>query len=103
MLTAIADFVGLIGGYIVAYFMLNQTGSQYWTTAYRILEWNDLVQGLLKPFVFAIVIALVGCFYGIRTTGGTQGVGRATTQAVVVASVWIFILNLFITRIFVNL
>jgi phospholipid/cholesterol/gamma-HCH transport system permease protein len=57
----------------------------------------------LKPFVFAIIVALVGCFYGIRTTGGTQGVGRANTQAVVVASVWIFILNLFITRIFVNL
>ena len=103
MLTVIADFVGLIGGFIIAYFMLHQTGSQYWTTAYRILEWNDLAQGLLKPFIFAIVIALVGCFYGIRTTGGTQGVGRATTQAVVVASVWIFILNLFITRIFVNL
>lgn len=103
MLTAIADFVGLIGGFIIAYFMLNQTASQYWQTAYRILEWNDLAQGLLKPFLFALVIALVGCFYGIRTTGGTQGVGRATTQAVVVASVWIFIINLFITRIFVNL
>lgn len=103
MLTAIADFVGLIGGFIVAYFMLNQTASQYWQTAYRILEWNDLAQGLLKPFLFALVIALVGCFYGMRTTGGTQGVGRATTQAVVVASVWIFIINLFITRIFVNL
>jgi phospholipid/cholesterol/gamma-HCH transport system permease protein len=58
---------------------------------------------LLKPFVFAIIISLVGCFYGIRTTGGTQGVGRATTQAVVVASVWIFVVNLFITQIFVNL
>lgn len=103
MLTVIADFVGLVGGFIIAHFMLNQTSSQFWTTAYRALEWNDLAQGLLKPFVFAIVVALVGCFYGIRTTGGTQGVGRATTQAVVVASVWIFVLNLFITRIFVNL
>jgi phospholipid/cholesterol/gamma-HCH transport system permease protein len=102
-LTVIADFVGLIGGFIIAYFLLNITASQYWNTAYRALEWNDLVQGLLKPFLFALVISLVGCFYGIRTTGGTQGVGRATTQAVVVASVWIFVLNLFITRIFVNL
>ncbi|MBI3280300.1 MAG: ABC transporter permease [Acidobacteria bacterium] len=102
MLTIIADFVGLVGGFIVAYYLLNLTAGQYWTPAYQILEWNDIAQGLLKPFVFALVISLVGCFYGIRTTGGTQGVGRATTQAVVVASVWIFILNLFITRIFVN-
>lgn len=103
LLTVISDFVGLVGGFIIAYFMLNQTFSQYWQIAWRALEWNDLAQGLLKPFVFAIVIALVGCFYGIRTSGGTQGVGRATTQAVVIASVWIFILNVFITRIFVSL
>lgn len=103
LLTVIADFVGLVGGFIVASLLLHQTASQYWTTAYRALEWNDLAQGLLKPFCFAIIVALVGCFYGMRTTGGTQGVGRATTQAVVVASVWIFIVNLFITQIFVNL
>lgn len=103
LLTVIADFVGLVGGFVIAYFMLNLTPDQYWTTAYQALEWNDLAQGLLKPFVFAIVISLVGCFYGIRTTGGTQGVGRATTQAVVIASVWIFVLNLLITRVFVNL
>jgi phospholipid/cholesterol/gamma-HCH transport system permease protein len=103
LLTVIADFVGLVGGFLIAYTMLHQTGSQYWNTAYRALEWNDLAQGLLKPFMFALIVALVGCFYGMRTTGGTQGVGRATTQAVVVASVWIFIVNLFITQIFVNL
>ena len=103
MLTAIADFVGLVGASIVASLMLNQTQSQFWQTAWRALEWNDLAQGLLKPFMFAIIIALVGCFYGMRTTGGTQGVGRATTQAVVSAIVWIFILNLFITRIFTSL
>jgi phospholipid/cholesterol/gamma-HCH transport system permease protein len=101
MLTAIADLVGLVGGFVIAYFRLRLTGSQYWNTAYQALEWNDLAQGLLKPFVFALIIALVGCFYGIRTSGGTQGVGRATTQAVVVASVWIFVLNFFITQIFV--
>jgi phospholipid/cholesterol/gamma-HCH transport system permease protein len=103
LLTIIADFVGLVGGFIIAYFTLNQTSSQYWNSAWRALVWGDVAQGLLKPFVFALVIALVGCFYGMRTTGGTQGVGRATTQAVVVASVWIFVLTLFITRIFVNL
>jgi phospholipid/cholesterol/gamma-HCH transport system permease protein len=103
LLTVIADFVGLCGGFVIAYFTLNQTASQFWTSAYQALEYNDIVQGLLKPFVFAFVISLVGCFYGLRTSGGTQGVGRATTQAVVVASVWIFVITALITRIFVNL
>jgi phospholipid/cholesterol/gamma-HCH transport system permease protein len=103
MLTVIADFVGLIGCYLVASLLLRQTASQFWQTAWRALEWNDLAQGLLKPFAFGIIISLVGCFYGMRAAGGTQGVGRATTQAVVVAIVWIFIVNLFLTQIFVNL
>src|SRR4051812_7705348 len=94
MLTVIADLVGLVGCYLIAYLLLNQTSSQFWNTAWRALEWNDLLQGLLKPFVYALIISLVGCYYGMRTTGGTQGVGRATTQAVVVSIVWIFILNL---------
>jgi phospholipid/cholesterol/gamma-HCH transport system permease protein len=100
LLTIIADFVGLVGGAGIAYLFLNISNSQYWTTAWMILQYNDLVQGLIKPFVFAIIIALVGCFYGMRTTGGTQGVGRATTKAVVVASVWIFVITSMITRIF---
>ena len=104
LLTIIADFVGLIGGYMVAVPLLRlTTASQYWNNAWRSLEYNDIAQGLLKPFLFAIIIALVGCLYGMRTSGGTQGVGKATTQAVVVASVWIFIVTAVITRIFVNL
>jgi phospholipid/cholesterol/gamma-HCH transport system permease protein len=103
LLTVIADFIGLIGGFLIAYFLLNITSSQYWTSAWQILEYNDLVQGLLKPFLFAIVVALVGCFYGLRTAGGTEGVGRATTTAVVVASVWIFVLTAFLDPLFVNL
>jgi phospholipid/cholesterol/gamma-HCH transport system permease protein len=104
LLTILADFIGLIGGWMVSCPMLGLTNStHYWNTAWRILEYNDLAQGLLKPFVFAIVLALVGCFYGMRTTGGTQGVGRATTQAVVVASVWIVVLTFIIGRVFVSL
>lgn len=104
LLTIIADFIGIIGGYLIAVPMLAlTTSSQYWNNAWRSLEYNDITQGLLKPLVFAYIIALVGCLYGIRTTGGTQGVGRATTQAVVVASVWIFVCTFLITRIFVNI
>jgi phospholipid/cholesterol/gamma-HCH transport system permease protein len=103
LLTIIADFIGLFGGYLIASARFDIQFSQYWTTAWQALEYNDVVQGLLKPFAFALIIALVGCFYGMRTSGGTEGVGRATTRAVVVSSIWIFITTTFIAQIFVNL
>jgi phospholipid/cholesterol/gamma-HCH transport system permease protein len=103
LLTIIADFMGILGGYVIAIMLMQITPGQYWTTAWRALAFNDVVQGLLKPFAFAVVISLVGCHYGISTKGGTQGVGRSTTQAVVVASIWIIVITFFIGRIFVNL
>jgi phospholipid/cholesterol/gamma-HCH transport system permease protein len=103
LLTAIADFVALLGGLLIAVAIIGNTADQYWNSAIDVLELNDVLQGLSKPFVFAIIIALVGCFYGLRTTGGTQGVGRATTQAVVVASVWVFVIDVLITQIFVSI
>jgi phospholipid/cholesterol/gamma-HCH transport system permease protein len=103
LLTIIADLIGMLGGFLIAYFTLRLPSSEYWTPAYQILEYNDLVQGLLKPFMFAFIISLVGCYYGLQTTGGTQGVGRATTQAVVVACVWIFVLDALLGRIFVHM
>jgi phospholipid/cholesterol/gamma-HCH transport system permease protein len=103
LLTIIADFIGLIGGYLIAWSQLNIPGSQYWTSTWQSLQYNDVVQGLVKPFAFGIIIALVGCFYGMRTTGGTQGVGRATTKAVVISSIWIFVVTFFIGKIFVNI
>ncbi len=103
LLTIIADFVGIFGGFVIAYFVLAMTPDQYWSTSWQSLGYSDIAQGLLKPFVFAFAIALVGCYYGLSTTGGTQGVGRSTTQAVVVSSVVIFFITFFITRIFVNL
>jgi phospholipid/cholesterol/gamma-HCH transport system permease protein len=102
LLTILSDFVGIFGGFIVAYFLLNLTPTEYWSSSWRALEWNDVAQGLLKPFVFAFAVSLVGCYYGLNTTGGTQGVGRSTTQAVVVASVMIFFLTFFLTKIFVG-
>jgi len=69
LLTIIADFVGLVGGYLVAVPLLARTtSSQYWNNAYRMLEYNDITQGLLKAFLYAIIIALVGCHYGLQTT-----------------------------------
>jgi phospholipid/cholesterol/gamma-HCH transport system permease protein len=101
LLTIIADFVGIFAGWVISITFLTLTSRQYWSSSWRALGWSDVAQGLIKPFVFAFVVALVGCFYGLRTSGGTQGVGRATTQAVVTASVLIMILTYFITQIFV--
>jgi phospholipid/cholesterol/gamma-HCH transport system permease protein len=102
LLTIIADFVGMVGGYLIAKFVLSIESRQYWTSVWRALEWNDVTQGLLKPLVFAMIVSLMGCFYGLRTTGGTQGVGKSTTQAMVLATVFIFVLDVLITKVFVS-
>jgi phospholipid/cholesterol/gamma-HCH transport system permease protein len=104
LLTVLADFVGLVGGYVVACTMLHlTTASEYWSSAWHAIGYDDIAQGLVKPFIFAIVLSLVGCYYGMQTKGGTQGVGRATTQAVVVASVWVVVLTFIIGRVFVTM
>ena len=98
LLTAISDFIGLVGGYLISHFQLRLDPVQYWTRAIHALEFGDLVQGLVKPFIFGFILSTVGCYYGLSVKGGTQGVGRATTQAVVTASVLILVSNFFITR-----
>jgi phospholipid/cholesterol/gamma-HCH transport system permease protein len=102
LLTIIADFVGMVGGFLIAKFVLSIESRQYWTSVWRALEWNDVTQGLLKPLIFAMIVSLMGCFYGLRTTGGTQGVGKSTTQAMVLATVFIFVLDVLITKVFVS-
>ncbi len=99
LLVAIADFVGLIGGFVVAHFTLRLGAVQFWTRAIDALVPGDIVQGLLKPLIFAFVIATIGCYQGLRVTGGTQGVGRATTSAVVLSSVLVIVLDAFLSRI----
>ena len=98
LLTAMADFMGLIGGYLVSFFTLRLNGVTFWTRAINVLEFSDLMQGLTKPIVFGFIIATVGCYQGLTVRGGTQGVGRATTQAVVTASVFILVSNFFLTK-----
>ncbi|SPE24296.1 conserved membrane hypothetical protein [Candidatus Sulfopaludibacter sp. SbA3] len=102
ILVVIADFVGLVGGWLIALFYLAMSSKQYWTSAWQALRWKDVGEGLFKPFIFAMVISLVGCYCGMRTTGGTQGVGRSTTQAMVIATVLILFFDLLITKIWVS-
>jgi phospholipid/cholesterol/gamma-HCH transport system permease protein len=98
LLTAMADFLGLIGGFLVSFFTLRLGAVAFWTRAIDILEFSDLMQGLTKPIIYGFIIATVGCYQGLTVRGGTQGVGRATTQAVVTASVFILVSNFFLTK-----
>lgn len=99
LLVAVADFVGLVGGFVVAHFTLRLGAVQFWTRAIDALDPGDIVQGMVKPLIFAFVIATIGCHQGLRVKGGTQGVGRATTSAVVLSSVTVIVLDAFLSRI----
>ena len=99
MLTIVADSMGMLGGFATSFFMIHMNPEQYWTSALHALEYEDIIEGLIKPFVFAFIVSLVGCYYGLTTRGGTEGVGRSTTQAVVAASVMILVSDFFITKI----
>ena len=103
LLTVLADFAGVMGGYLVSITTAKLTGPEYWHTAYQSLTFRDFTQGLIKPILFAVVISLVGCYFGLKTEGGTEGVGRSTTQAVVVASVLIIMLDTVITRFLIGI
>jgi len=98
LLTILSDFFGMLGGYLVSSYTVHLTSVEYWTSAYQALSFQDVTQGLIKPFLFAIIVALVGCYYGLSTRGGTEGVGRSTTQAVVAASVMILVVDFFVTK-----
>jgi len=97
-LSIISDLVGLAGGFMISYLLLGLDANQYWTTAYQSLRFGDVFMGLTKPMLFGYIIATIGCYYGLSAKGGTQGVGRATTQAVVAASVLILVSDFFLTR-----
>lgn len=98
LLTAMMVFVGLLGGCVASVFTLRLTAIEFWRRAIDALEFPDLMQGFSKAVVFGFILATVGCYKGLRVRGGTQGVGRATTQSVVISSVLIIVADLFLTK-----
>ena len=97
-LTILGDLLGLCGGSVVATVLLGLDLRQYWTTAWQILVFQDVFIGLTKPVVFGFIIATVGCYFGISTKGGTQGVGRSTTEAVVASMILVIATDVVVTR-----
>ena len=103
VLTVVADTLGITAGWIIAVTNLRVGSSVYWTSVVEGLYLEDTWQGLIKPFALGFVIVTIGCHVGLRTTGGTQGVGRATTSAVVVASVAVIAVDFFLTPLLIEL
>jgi phospholipid/cholesterol/gamma-HCH transport system permease protein len=107
VLTIVNDFAGILGGSVIAKLYIGIPSSLYWRTVFeqmisggftlRVIP-NDLIQGLVKPFVFGGIISLTGCHFGLKTTGGTEGVGQATTRTVVTASILILVVDYFLTQ-----
>lgn len=97
ILVIFADIIGILGGYLVSVQILGTNPTLYFQRTWNFLELDDLYIGLLKAFFFGIIIATISCYQGFSTQGGAEGVGRATTQAVVFSSLTILISNYFIT------
>ena len=99
-LTIYADCIGMLGGYFVSVFKLGISSHQYLKRSIDILQIKDILTGLAKAFIFGTVISIVGCYFGFKTEGGAEGVGRSTTLAVVTALILIIALDCFFTAVF---
>lgn len=100
LLTIYADIVGILGGYIIGVFKLGISSNMYWKMTYDPIIYKDIFTGLIKSVAFGIIIAIVACFQGLNTEGGAEGVGRATTLAVVVSFIMIIAADCFFTALF---
>jgi phospholipid/cholesterol/gamma-HCH transport system permease protein len=103
LLTIISDFVGIIGGWVVAVTQLKVATGLYWASIWQSLYMADLWMGVIKPLVLGFAFVSIACHVGLRTSGGTQGVGVATTRAVVMGSVAVIAVDFFVTRLLISL
>lgn len=99
-LTILGNLCGILGGYLVGTGSLHINSDLYMQTTFKYLELKDIYTGLIKAFVFGIIIALVSCYEGLNTRGGAEGVGRATTRSVVISFILIILADCIITAIF---
>ena len=100
LLVVVADIIGVMGGYLVAVYKLGFNAANYLQSTYEFMETLDVVSGLVKASIFGFIIALMGCYHGYNSKGGAQGVGQATTNAVVSSSILILCFDYILTGIF---
>jgi phospholipid/cholesterol/gamma-HCH transport system permease protein len=103
ILTIICDMVGMLGGLLVATSLLHQSASVYISSAEQSVTFNEVLGGLIKPTVFGYIIAIIGCYMGLSTRGGTVGVGRSTTRSVVVASILVISVDFLLSKVILSL
>jgi phospholipid/cholesterol/gamma-HCH transport system permease protein len=103
VLTIVADGVGVVGGWMVARFRLQVASGLYWSSILKALYMQDVWMGLIKPFVLGFAIVSIACHVGLRTSGGTAGVGRSTTVSVVTGSVAVIAVDYFVTQVLIAL
>jgi phospholipid/cholesterol/gamma-HCH transport system permease protein len=99
LLTVVSDFMGILGGYFVGVHILGINPGIFIKNITRLVDLNDIYNGLVKAACFGLILSLIGCYKGFNTYGGAEGVGRATTEAVVLASITILISDYFLTAI----
>ena len=97
VLTIVSDFIGIVGGYFVGVNLLKINSGIFMAKIIELVELDDILNGLIKAAFFGLILSLIGCYKGMNTTGGAEGVGKATTQSVVLSSVTIFISDYFLT------
>jgi phospholipid/cholesterol/gamma-HCH transport system permease protein len=100
ILTVFSDVVGILGGYLVSVNLLGSNPTIYVRRTFDYMDLDDIYIGLFKACIFGIIISIIGCYQGFNTQGGAEGVGKATTKAVVMASLLILIANYFVTALF---
>jgi phospholipid/cholesterol/gamma-HCH transport system permease protein len=100
ILVLVADIIGILGGFLVGVYKLDFNDAAYLRNTVDFLQFQDVFSGLVKAAVFGFLITLMGCYHGYKSKGGAQGVGMATTNAVVSASILIFTFNYFLTEAF---
>ena len=100
LLVLVGDVIGVFGGYVIGVFKLDFNPALYIQKTYNFLEYIDVISGLVKAAVFGFVVTLLGCYMGYHSSGGAQGVGAATTNAVVASAILILILNYLISQLF---
>ena len=103
VLTIVCDVISILGGYIIAIFISHVTSTMYWTAVRERLIFGNLFIGIFKPVIFSFIIAFISCYKGFTSQGGTKGVGRATTESVVLSSIIILVVNFFITKVVFSL
>jgi len=103
ILTIISDAMGVLGGFFISFFVSRMGAPIYWSEVGQAVIFQNVVGALVKPFLFGFIIAIVGCDHGLRTAGGTKGIGASTTRAVVFSSVMILVANFLLTKLLVGL